>query len=271
MSSPHFPPELEKVIFQLAAASTPRWRSISPLHLVARRVTEWIEPFRFRTMSFGVRRTATARTGNSLQLAKLKTPLFLAQNVRNVLIDAEELEDTFSIIEQFTGIRALALGPWGAQIPFPNFAVYPNLRYLFLGRGLSVPFCEMLASTPSLTLPITHLRFSADGLDQLVPFIHNRLQSLTHLSISAWIYYCPLTDHTLNRVIALEQLVVVELLGVFNRKNEHATKQFPTLLNSKARVKLIRAFEDGWDLITGKGVKEGYSESIVSSFHPGDE
>ncbi|KAJ7059505.1 hypothetical protein C8F01DRAFT_1295466 [Mycena amicta] len=130
---PHFPPELEREIFETAAEM--RWNDVPDLRLVARRVHEWLEPFLYRNIHISEHTISTPE--EFLGIAASKSPEFLARAVRRVTIQFDaiplesELLKIYYGLRLCTGITGLAFG--GNEDAFIDDMV-PLLAHMHLQR-----------------------------------------------------------------------------------------------------------------------------------------
>ncbi|KAJ7711007.1 hypothetical protein B0H16DRAFT_1629875 [Mycena metata] len=173
------PPELERVIFELAA-----WQSrktIFTLILVAKKVCAWIEPELYHVLLFKLPEQA-------VRMLQSKPPEFLRQHVHHVaLASTFEHTDVARLLSTCTSIRNFAF--WtGNTYPelVPLLCKLTNLQRLSIDlfdlfggdTELRIPPCEELPFTH-----ITHLDILGLVSPELWP-VFAMLPRLTHLCFS---------------------------------------------------------------------------------------
>ncbi|KAJ7059721.1 hypothetical protein C8F01DRAFT_1295779 [Mycena amicta] len=128
MDDPHLPPELEREIFELAAATYPG--TVPLLMQVAQRVLEWTEPFLYRI----VRVKSSKDFESFLRVLRTKPASFLAASVRHVLFEAVDectIEICIEIISKCPGITDIgATHSFTCQDALAGLNTLPNLHRL---------------------------------------------------------------------------------------------------------------------------------------------
>ncbi|KAJ7732939.1 hypothetical protein DFH07DRAFT_990544 [Mycena maculata] len=189
MRDPTFPLDLERMIFELAALTRPR--SVLNLLLVAWRVNIWVEPHLYRTLVigpspvFGLPRCSVEIFN---RIVRTKSPSFLRNSVRNLMIWGVTANQAKTIISACGGIQNLKILAASDQLPLSTLSAFDTmpLRHLYgdlacLFDAFSVPFHH-----PMFT-QITHLELT-DTLDGEDGSTHwtglSYLPNLTHLALS---------------------------------------------------------------------------------------
>ncbi|KAJ7606677.1 hypothetical protein FB45DRAFT_949646 [Roridomyces roridus] len=208
-SAPVLPPELERMIFELAAWWHPE--TIHSLILVARRVCIWVEPCLYRV---SICRTGPERD-SLLRMVESKQPAYLATHVHHLALSCALGSDQVSrILSICTGVRDLAL--WTGYT-YPELLA--DLQQLKQLRRLSVNLRE-LCKTPMGTFAIpsavelepfaylTHLDVFSELPESLWP-IFQLLPSLTHLSFSEDLYIQALVIMVLETCTSLQAVIFI--------------------------------------------------------------
>ncbi|KAJ7488928.1 hypothetical protein FB451DRAFT_1223300 [Mycena latifolia] len=204
-SSPFFPPELEREIFETAAELYPEtiyWQSC--LLLVAKRVYEWIERIKYRTVT-------SALTTQACRLRLLQNALrfhnkpadFFRNRVRHLFIEYSVPHDELPLIlSACTGIRSLALLNRPGPSILPSLAVIQprrlaiNLFDLFKGLGSTdishsaftfVTHLELFDSIPLFSV----FQCPWASFVQLPALTHLALNCLNQLSAMEILSSCP--------------------------------------------------------------------------------
>ncbi|KAJ7065065.1 hypothetical protein C8F01DRAFT_787926 [Mycena amicta] len=194
------PPELENYIFSFSANDRPL--CIPKLALVAKRVQHWTEPILYGTLVFNAHPVDGLPTCDLLKFTHIrqsKTPAFLRDAVRNVLLMEVETEEINTILSTFPGIENLFVFPSiqvdGELVGGP---MYPELDRLAL-RRLHCDFATLLGAQSALP-PLSHPSFAKISHLSLFGAVANaglteeethtrwkslaQLPSLTHLSLN---------------------------------------------------------------------------------------
>ncbi|KAF7325639.1 hypothetical protein MKEN_00413700 [Mycena kentingensis (nom. inval.)] len=159
--TPHLPPELEREIFEFAAASDPFNAQLRlRLLLVARRVRIWIDPLIYSHIVF-------SRTNNWTRLKRIiasKPPDFLARHVKSVFMPTSvvSIYEASEIVEACPDVERLAC--WiDHKAPFDGMPMFPQTIPLHLPMPalsrLSIELSHFLClpSVPRLNANLTHL------------------------------------------------------------------------------------------------------------------
>ncbi|KAF7375406.1 hypothetical protein MSAN_00428200 [Mycena sanguinolenta] len=235
----NLPPELERVIFELAAWQEPG--IIKSLILVAKRVRVWIEPELYRVV------LCYGHDGGQrlLQMMESKPSEFLQKHVHHLALSASvERSDVTRILSTCTKVHDLAL--WTGKT---DTELLSDLRNLTNLRHLSVNLFELFGGDRNFQLPrldelpfahLTHLDvFSAMPMT-LWPFF-SMLPRLTHLSLS---------DTYIPRLIqtALDTCTVLQLLVVvWNESPGDAVPFTSTISDPRFCVVWCEAYEEDWE------------------------
>ncbi|KAJ7149983.1 hypothetical protein C8R46DRAFT_1125416 [Mycena filopes] len=178
------PPELERYIFEIAAARD--YPSIPTLLLVAHRVQIWIEPLLYTVISANDK-TPIARS----VLDSNKPPIFFRNAVRHLVVSGPNFttvpmtaEDVRRILELCPGIVSFA-----AADRYINNLLLPLFEKMHLQRlGLFLPLLfddGVVDFTSRAFRSLTHLDMFGgvqDNITQMLPRIPT-LPSLTHLAL----------------------------------------------------------------------------------------
>ncbi|KAF7354180.1 hypothetical protein MVEN_01105700 [Mycena venus] len=192
---PHFPPELEREIFQIAALA--HQRTIPTLMLVAARVKHWVEPLLYRII------VLCYPTGHAphyaskvlglpifsiqilLRVIATKSPEFLRKSVRHLFLDIPiepSIQNTIWTV--CSGVVNLYIDPPLAVV----MGGLQHLRRLTLWVSEFVKCCSV-ASTRPLLANVTHLALiggliSAEYTRKLLPCL-SLMVGLTHISLGS--------------------------------------------------------------------------------------
>ncbi|KAJ6564466.1 hypothetical protein B0H19DRAFT_1258906 [Mycena capillaripes] len=105
---PHFPPELEREIFETAADLHPE--TIPNLLLVAARVLGWIEPLKYRTFIFAGSPSSCRRLQVLKRAILLKSAQFIHDNVWHLFAGPDFVEASLDdVLPCCTGLTSLVL------------------------------------------------------------------------------------------------------------------------------------------------------------------
>ncbi|KAF7377248.1 hypothetical protein MSAN_00145100 [Mycena sanguinolenta] len=194
--SPVLPPELEQIIFEVAALSWPRL--IPRLMLVAWRVKAWVEPLLYRTIIVGSHLDILRKKPDSdtrpfpipyqslLSLVHSSQSLRLLDSVRNLYIAHGDAGEEAAIFAACSGIENLWLSAGTSlvvlEIQFhrPLKRLHGTLKVIF-GASISTA----IDLTHSVFASLTHLEifdFPEDGIDLRVWTALTHLPHLTHLA-----------------------------------------------------------------------------------------
>ncbi|KAK7051995.1 hypothetical protein R3P38DRAFT_2858019 [Favolaschia claudopus] len=188
---PFLPPELEQEIFEIATLQHPD--SIPNLLLVSRRVRQWVETIKYRTIfphhqhSLSIRHRSTCSEDELLEAieSKSKSADFFRERVRHLFVeglDETELETVFSVCDNIRSLVILS------ELKHPGH--FFSLKQLTTLRPirLGLYFNELVQATDTqsphpLLTSVTHfdlfdMRLKDDIADRLA-----LLPALTHLSI----------------------------------------------------------------------------------------
>ncbi|KAJ7060805.1 hypothetical protein C8F01DRAFT_175231 [Mycena amicta] len=190
LTSPHLPPELELIIFEMAA----RWEptSIPTLVLVAKRIREWIEPLLYRTLVFTSSDCATVKgmPGCDLdifaQIVASKSEAFLRGAVKNVMAPSLTGNNIRAILKACPGLENIYI-IWGntlrgALLPAPSLPpsskkeslgpdsppcdpTYPPLRHLYCQLELLFDVANIDFATHPTFQHVTHLELFGDPFE----------------------------------------------------------------------------------------------------------
>ncbi|KAJ7833876.1 hypothetical protein B0H14DRAFT_2514769 [Mycena olivaceomarginata] len=200
---PHLPPELERVIFKLAALARPK--KIPILILAARRVKEWVEPLLYRVVIVCSYSAAPAWGGCGfpiftvdvlLRAIATKPAQFLQNSVQHLFLDAplepsaleaicEECNKVVNLFDCYTFATVSDLGVFGAL---------SDLRFIALALGDFLRCCNV-EGTRSLLANITHLELlDTMGNERMenLPVCLPLLPRLTHLALTSISFGVPL-------------------------------------------------------------------------------
>ncbi|KAJ7059499.1 hypothetical protein C8F01DRAFT_1370420 [Mycena amicta] len=182
-NDPHFPPELEREIFETAAEM--HWKDVPDLRLVARRVHEWLEPFLYRNIYLGDSKESDILMQEAfLNLVAAKSPEFLARAVRRVTMQFDAIPLESELLKIYYGLR-LCTGITGLAFGGNDDA--------FIGK--MVP---LLAHMRLQRLP--------EEDSELIQLLVT-LPALTHLSLNSAAPHWPFVKDLLDRCRRLEILV----------------------------------------------------------------
>ncbi|KAH8810437.1 hypothetical protein DL96DRAFT_1760101 [Flagelloscypha sp. PMI_526] len=199
MSYSWLPPELERKVFELAAAAHPE--TFSVLLLVCRRVKEWLEQARFHELCITFK--GRGYDEESLRLLASKEPSFLQAHVKALKVgctgDHGPLNQWRPILSSCTQVTKLTLCD---KVPFNwqpaavkeakksavrsvavfFIKVFPDIKFLTLDSRMSIAFGKMPSFPKSLN-SLTHLccDFQRLGYSWMARTGHQYLPSLTHI------------------------------------------------------------------------------------------
>ncbi|KAJ7757565.1 hypothetical protein B0H16DRAFT_1885583 [Mycena metata] len=228
-ADPLLPPELERVIFELAVWQNPE--TIFALVLVAKRVCTWIEPELYHVVVFGKPR--------SLLMLESKPSQFLGQHVHHLAIPANVLHvDVVRILSTCTGVHDLAI--WNNISTRPD--LLPLLRKLTNLQCLSANLFALFGGRDDFTLDQFRIP-SPRGATGLWP-VFKLLPRVTHLSV---------TDTYSPEVInaALGTCPVLQLLvAVWGRDPAMSPPPDESKISTDPRfcIVLCSLFEFDWEL-----------------------
>ncbi|KAJ6564571.1 hypothetical protein B0H19DRAFT_1068108 [Mycena capillaripes] len=186
-SSPFFPPELEREMFEVTAQLYPQ--AIARLVLVSRRVYEWIERFRYRTIipdqipTLRQRMACSFRTLQRVIRSDSKPATFFRDYVRHAFIFNVDEHELAEVLAHCSGIQNLVLSlSLQPSIVIRLTALRPRRLSIYMNE-------EMDLWKPIFTL-VTHLEI-LDYLP-LVPEgkLARCLAMLPLLSHLALFHYC---------------------------------------------------------------------------------
>ncbi|KAF7313039.1 hypothetical protein MKEN_00988900 [Mycena kentingensis (nom. inval.)] len=259
MATPRLPPELERVIFELAAEHL---TDIHRLVLVCWRVKEWVEPLLYRTIVV-CKETVPDIPQTSLRALvsclELKDPAFLAHATRNLLISDALGDDVLRITSFFPNLDNLYLECSAGQLaPLPRLTKLHCPLIELIRRG-PAPLGEDFA-THSMFANITHLELFdhpfPTRMRPVPPEVHpgwtalSQLPQLTHLAVMEFedsqIYV-----HILHVCRARLRILVVSILHSFNHPTRHPLDALPPLHPGLAEdprfvVMSLRHFYEDW-------------------------
>ncbi|KAJ7059500.1 hypothetical protein C8F01DRAFT_1231973 [Mycena amicta] len=185
---PHFPPDLEREIFETAAEM--RWEDVPELLLVARRVHEWLEPFLYRNIYISEHTISTAE--EFLGITASKSPEFLARAVRRVTIQFGSIPAESELLKIYSGLR-LCTGITGLAFGSNNDSVINNVVPLLAHMRLQRLVCtfeQIVTPKPDLG-PLLRFLTHLDICDpqpeedsELIQLLVT-LPALTHLSLNS--------------------------------------------------------------------------------------
>ncbi|KAF8157699.1 hypothetical protein K438DRAFT_332684 [Mycena galopus ATCC 62051] len=200
------PPELERVIFELAASKYPE--TITTLILVAKRVCIWIEPQLYRVGIFD-----TLETIERLQrMLQSKPPEFLRRHVHHMVLTGHVPQgDMARVLSTCTNVHDLGLWMGSSKTELLD-----EMRHLTNIQRLSVNLFDLLGGGHNFHLPpleelpfarVTHL--DAFGLipEKLYP-LFGRLPCLTHLAVDDYSSISEMMEMVLPSCAVLQLLVV---------------------------------------------------------------
>ncbi|KAJ7488998.1 hypothetical protein FB451DRAFT_1223457 [Mycena latifolia] len=167
-SSPLFPSDLEREIFETAAELYPETIYNPSLLLVAKRVYEWIERIKFRAVTSDA--FSPACPLRLLQKAirlNNKPAKFFHDRVRHLFISASREDELQTILSACTGLRSLVLGGWAGPSILPSLAGVQLRRLSISLDKLYDGIDDIDLSHPAFTF-VTHLE-SFDA----VPFFND--------------------------------------------------------------------------------------------------
>ncbi|KAJ7488960.1 hypothetical protein FB451DRAFT_1080409, partial [Mycena latifolia] len=204
-SLPLFPTELERKVFEMTAELYPETIYDPCLLLVAKRVYEWIEPIKYRTVTSVEYAPACPfrLLRNAIRSNFLKRADFFHTHVRHLFLDQDMHIDAQGlplILSACSGIQSLALVNCAGPTILPCLAVMRP-------RRLSVDLTDLFGRIDLIDLShptfdfVTHLE-SFDDQCWFKDFYCSNfalLPSLTHLAISELsrssamdlLFYCP--------------------------------------------------------------------------------
>ncbi|KAH8817646.1 hypothetical protein DL96DRAFT_1622995 [Flagelloscypha sp. PMI_526] len=220
--------------------------------LVARRVKEWVEPFRFTTIVFSPYYMQSGFS-NLQGLLSLKDPSFLALHVKN--ISSESYEDIEPIYFQCPNVTNLRLCYW-TKPTFPNLSFFTQLNRLTLNKHTVPLLRKFIEDNPTFILPsLTHLIYRARDLPDLAEQGPIHFPRLTHIITKVEFNYCP-------SVAKLRTLLTKEwvyLLGVDTPYLRELTPdkdniklivlpKFPTVHETEIWLKGCHGQRDIWEI-----------------------
>ncbi|KAF7327209.1 Zn(2)-C6 fungal-type domain-containing protein [Mycena kentingensis (nom. inval.)] len=194
------PPDLERLILEMEAFdvvdSNPG--ALVPLFLVARRTHIWLEPILYRTLHF----IDTRQRFRLLVAASLKSPAFLAQSVRSVLLGSGMMAASHycEILRYCTSLRSLTVQDWRRfatcmpllmELRIERFSGYFTMLLSILAPDESdfddeAVFTVLKPANHPLLCHLTHLficeQLSAPQHPDLFEALA-RLPALTHLAL----------------------------------------------------------------------------------------
>ncbi|KAJ7914160.1 hypothetical protein B0H13DRAFT_1873233 [Mycena leptocephala] len=168
-------PELERHIFELFALSRPA--SIPNLMLVAWRVKHWVEPLLYHTLVIGfdpIPDLPRCRADTVADIARTKSPAFLRDSTRNLMLNCNTTEETHTYLPLFPRIENLWFASRRGEPPAAVTEI-PSLKHLY---------CDLRDWTGLAALPcITHLALDDSSLIRICVGILGAFQSLRALII----------------------------------------------------------------------------------------
>ncbi|KAJ7488961.1 hypothetical protein FB451DRAFT_1552893 [Mycena latifolia] len=186
-SSPFFPPELEREIFETTAELYPETIYHWPcLLLIAKRVHEWIERIKYRTIISRVNHphACPLRLLQNAIRSNLKSADFFYDRVRHLFIENYNRKDELqSILAACSGIQSLMLNTWSGPAILPSLGVMKPRRLSISVGDLFSGAVSTELSHPAFTF-VTHLHvwdyllFNSSLWSQFV-----LLPALTHLAL----------------------------------------------------------------------------------------
>ncbi|KAJ6460276.1 hypothetical protein C8R45DRAFT_1081228 [Mycena sanguinolenta] len=197
-SDPHLPPELERVIFEMAALT--RRRTIPQLMLVASRVKVWTEPLLYQVIMLSVP-AFKERDSESLGLPyfnveillkaiERKSPLFFQNAVQHLFLQnsmlPKELEIVCAACTRVVNLFHFNTGLHDLGV----LRSLHHLRRLSLSFPVFLHFCRS-DDTRTVLDNLTHLELYAGPFKKLTECLP-LLPHLTHISLSSIPDYEPL-------------------------------------------------------------------------------
>ncbi|KAH8833203.1 hypothetical protein DL96DRAFT_713588 [Flagelloscypha sp. PMI_526] len=244
-TEPRLPPEIEQIIFLLLASSDPA--TISTLLLVNSRVKDWIEPRRFRSLSFSSNKAVVL-------LANAKSPVFLSQHVTyfSVHFDCPNVSGAFEILSLCSGLTDLALWHYDTKNSLPDSSTLPRLRHLILASRPARQLCKSFQTGPELTFPVTHFEFNLSELSSLEPYILTRFPNLTHLLL-VWDFTAIDEKHILKIIEAdsIQLLIIAIIASHAKAHRDNMLEEHPTLVHPKVSFRFFDSWAKEWDLRVG--------------------
>ncbi|KAJ7127249.1 hypothetical protein C8R43DRAFT_699744 [Mycena crocata] len=247
--SPVFPPELERVIFEITAQDRPL--SIPALMLVGKRVKFWLEPLLYRTIVLADPATVcegyiAAKWQAFTAVIQSKPPPFFRDSVRHLLLSSSVPPEAAALIlVACSGVEDLSIQ---TRFTIPNLLTFisslPKRLYCNLTEIFPSPW-EM-DFTHRLFSQITHIaitEYVEDELDiwrglALIPH-------LSHLSFT-WTLYLPLFPVLLHTCKSLKVLVVVdEDLGGSIEDSVADLAEDPRFISMPAHIDCIQDWQNG--------------------------
>ncbi|KAJ7187409.1 hypothetical protein C8R46DRAFT_289384 [Mycena filopes] len=243
----HFPPELEREIFETAALQE---TNIIPTILrVCRRVHVWIEPLLYRVVVLPTRAISV------FAAVKSKSPTFLQMAVRHLFI-APEMEDASKVLLSCSGVYSLFLD---GRLPANLLDVLDSMRVRRLNFTLPISPLSGWADatlTRRAFLSLTHLELYQDSVDPSTDFSWPQwsplasLPALTHLCLSE-----SLSSHILPDLVAEgARLVVVVTAWWDGTASEEEAREFAEGLavrrvtDPRVVVMTIDSYTEEWKL-----------------------
>ncbi|KAJ7204162.1 hypothetical protein GGX14DRAFT_647725 [Mycena pura] len=209
--SPGLPPELERNVFKLAALDRPL--SVPILICVAWRVKQWVEPLLYRTLvidgspMYGI---PYCDMDTFRRITETKSPDFLADAVRNVMVGSSHDDHLQAILSACPGIQNLFVGGT-AHAARAALDMLP-LRHLYYGERSVFELSVDDPCTRRIFARLTHLQLHKLPL----PFDGARFAStlaqipnLSHLAIKLSIRRSDLCRKILDACTLLRVLVLV--------------------------------------------------------------
>ncbi|KAJ7058934.1 hypothetical protein C8F01DRAFT_1147581 [Mycena amicta] len=169
-SSPSFPPDIERIIFELAAWND-RQTTLSLL-LVAHRVWIWIEPLLYRVLLFETIAPLRRMLDTSPARSRRHILHFALDNGRRSLEDGKNMVPTCPNITNL----AVWMGPSGLFPPVETalspeqLTPFPALSHLEVFGPNRFPFHSLLNCVPALT----HLAFGTESY--VAELVHDALR-----------------------------------------------------------------------------------------------
>ncbi|KAJ7204163.1 hypothetical protein GGX14DRAFT_647729 [Mycena pura] len=177
------PSELEQNVFKLAALDRPL--SIPTLIRVAWRVKQWLEPLLYRTLVIDdspIDGIPCCDMDTFRRITETKSPDFLADAVRNVMVGSSHDDHLHAILSACPGIQNLHFG--NAYTVRAALDVLP-LRHLYCAPGTVFDLSAHDAGSHRNFAHLTHLQLfsSVPGDDERFVSTLAQIPNLSHLAI----------------------------------------------------------------------------------------
>ncbi|KAJ7204168.1 hypothetical protein GGX14DRAFT_647743 [Mycena pura] len=208
------PPELERNVFKLAALDRPL--SIPKLIRVAWRVKQWVEPLLYRTLVIDdkpIHGIPCCDMDTFRRITETKSPDFLADAVRNVMVGSSDDDHLQTIFSACPGIQNL-YSSGNPYAPRAALDILP-LRHLYCALGTVFDSSAHVhdAGSRRIFAHLTHLQLFRGGPEprdnELFVSTLAQIPNLSHLSMYPTLQ--PIYSQILDACTHLRVLVVLTM------------------------------------------------------------